>query len=163
MKHWLILFSILFCGNLFAQTSSPRAFKHTLSVADSVTGSRVVVRESSDIEGVLNRAGGLEKVRGYRVRIFFDNSQNARSNAQAIMNQFAELFPDIPVYMIYENPYFKVAVGNCLTEDEAMIISGRIKGKFDRAFWAREDIPIGAFANKPKPIEQPIEAEVPNI
>lgn len=30
------------------------------------------------------------------------------------------------VYPVYENPYFKVAVGNCLTAEEAIILKGKI-------------------------------------
>ena len=78
-----------------------------------------------------------EKVRGYRVRIYFDNVQHARSQAESVMARFREIYPDIPAYMDYDNiPYFKVTVGNCLTMEEAIILWGihRAREHASRAF-----------------------------
>ena len=36
--------------------------------------------------------------------------------------------------MFYENPYFRVTVGNCLTLEEAIILKGRVSGTFPKAF-----------------------------
>lgn len=85
------------------------------------------------------------KIRGYRVRIFSDNSQNARSAGQNALSRFRELYPGIPADMTYDTPYFKVTVGNCLTAEEATILWGKIKDAFDRAFVAREEIPLSSF------------------
>ena len=70
------------------------------------------------------------KIRGYRVRIFSDNSQNARSAGQNALSRFRELYPGIPADMTYDTPYFKVTVGNCLTAEEATILWGKIKRRF---------------------------------
>lgn len=130
-----------------AVQTSPRAFKQELAQPVLGNGARIVVDESRELEPMLNRTHSLEeKVRGYRIRIFFDNSQQARNNAQVLMERFETSFPDIPAYLVYENPYFKVTVGNCLTMDEAMIVLGRVKGQFDRAFPVQEDLPLKYFA-----------------
>lgn len=89
------------------------------------------------------------KIRGYRVRIFSDNSQNARSAGQNALSRFRELYPGIPADMTYDTPYFKVTVGNCLTAEEATILWGKIKDAFDRAFVAREEIPLSSFKDEP--------------
>ena len=91
-----------------------------------------------------------EKVRGYRVRIYFDNVQHARSQAESVMARFQEIYPDIPAYMDYDNiPYFKVTVGNCLTMEEAIILWGKIRDAFDRAFIVPESMPLELFGQQP--------------
>ena len=85
------------------------------------------------------------KIPGYRVRIFLDNGQNARASANGAIARFREIYPDIPAYLSYENPYFKVTVGNCLTSEEAIILLGKIRDAFDRAFLVREEISLSLF------------------
>ena len=81
-----------------------------------------------------------------RVRIFFDNSQNARARASAVVSRFKDLYPDIPVYVGYKSPSWKVTVGNCLTPEEVIILQGRIQRDFDIAFLVKEEITLSAFA-----------------
>ena len=42
------------------------------------------------------------------------------------MAKFKEIYPSIPVYMDYDDPYFKVTAGNCITYEEAVILCGKI-------------------------------------
>ena len=44
--------------------------------------------------------------------------------------------------MGYENPYFKVSVGNCLTAEEAIILKGRVSASFPKAFLKNEEIAV---------------------
>lgn len=125
------------------------AFKRRLSMPDTLYRSRVQVIEHGSAEQTLRYLQARhsdERIRGYRVRIFSDNSQRARTDAAGTAARFQELFPGIPVYMAYENPYWKVTVGNCATSEEAIILMGRIRGSFDRAFLMQEQIPIHFFA-----------------
>lgn len=63
------------------------------------------------------------------------------------MARFREIYPDIPAYMDYDNiPYFKVTVGNCLTMEEAIILWGRIRDAFDRAFIVPESPCLSSFS-----------------
>ena len=66
------------------------------------------------------------------------------------MARFLEIYPDIPAYMDYDNiPYFKVTVGNCLKMEEAIILWGRIRDDFDRAFIVPESMPLELFGQQP--------------
>ncbi|MBE5034601.1 hypothetical protein [Gallalistipes aquisgranensis] len=140
----LLLACLLAGFSAFSQNLG--AFKTKLAQPDSLHRSRVTVYEEESAAQVLRAmqrtVTGEEKYRGYRVRIFFDNSQSARTLAAGTLTRFRELHPDTPAYMVYENPYFKVTVGNCLSLEEAIILWGRIKGDFDRAFVVREEFPV---------------------
>ncbi len=86
-------------------------------------------------------------VMGYRVGIFFDNGQQARQKASEARKLFADNFPSQPVYMVYESPYYKVSAGNCLTEEEAIMLFERIRTVFPNAYVMRENMEISAFTD----------------
>ncbi len=75
---------------------------------------------------------------GYRIRIFFDNKQNARVVSEQISAAFSEQYPSIPVYREHANPYFKVSVGNFRTKSDAMKFLNEIKDVYPSAFLVRE-------------------------
>ena len=77
---------------------------------------------------------------GYRVRIYFDNSQNARGASEAALNRFVALHHGIPAYRSYQNPFFKVTVGDFRTKSEAMELLQKIKNEFPTAFVLKETI-----------------------
>ena len=79
-------------------------------------------------------------INGYRVRIFFDNRQTARSESEQTIKKFVNMFHDVSAYRTYTNPYFKVTVGDCRTKSEAMALLARIKGAFPSAFVVKENI-----------------------
>lgn len=127
-------------------------FTRALAEPDSVFGASVTVVDHGNAASIVakyDESQHPQTVQGYRIRIFFDNSQNARAAALETQEKFSKQFPDIPSYVGYENPYFKVTVGNCMNMDEALILWSKVKGKFNRAFVMREVIPIAEFTKEP--------------
>ncbi|MFI3279996.1 MAG: hypothetical protein SNG49_08685 [Rikenellaceae bacterium] len=84
-------------------------------------------------------------VMGYRIGIFFDNSADARIKATEAKTKFTTSFPTQPVHMVYESPYYKVSVGNCLTEEEAIMLFERVRPVFPNAYVMRERMKISDF------------------
>lgn len=129
------------------RAQSLAAFKERLAqpvVSDASFGTaKVLVTEVDDAAAAVreaSRAGSRLRFKGYRVCIFFDNGQDARANAVAAKTLFTETFSGTKVYMVYENPYFKVTVGNCLTSEEAIILKGKVQGVFPKAFVKNEEL-----------------------
>ena len=121
------------------------------SLAQSQNGATIVVNEQGDAASAVASATTQiqrSNVRGYRIGIFYDNSQDARVRAAEAEQMFRASFPSIPVYKDYRNPYFIVTVGNCLTQEEATILWGRVKNLFPKAHITRTDIPIALFSRK---------------
>lgn len=141
------MISVILSGAAMAQTARPQELLSALSAPDPISRAQVMVKQSGDLASILNRARTIDgkMVDGFRVYIFLDNSQNAREKGQQAMSRFRGAFPDIPSEISYENPYWKVAVGNCLTKDEAMIVFGRVKGQFGSAFIRQENLPLKNF------------------
>jgi hypothetical protein len=59
------------------------------------------------------------KLTGYRIQIFMDNSQGARTEAARIVGLMNETFPKIPTYVRYNAPNWRVLIGDFLTKEEA--------------------------------------------
>ena len=77
-------------------------------------------------------------MRGYRIRIYFDNKQESRVASEAVELSFRAQFPWMGTYRTFQNPYFKVTVGNFRTKSEALAALGQIKASFPSAFIVRE-------------------------
>ena len=58
----------------------------------------------------------LRSTKGYRLMLL---STNDRSKALQVRTQLLQLFPDQPVYMIFQSPYIKLKMGNFLDKNEA--------------------------------------------
>ena len=88
------------------------------------------------------------KLSGFRVRIFFDNSQNARNASEMTVKRFSSSHTGIPVYRTYQNPFFKVVAGDFRTRSEAMEFLQGIKGEYPGAFVVKENISFPAADRK---------------
>ncbi|MBQ0122637.1 MAG: SPOR domain-containing protein [Bacteroidales bacterium] len=113
------------------------------NLIDEAAGATVSIRQSPAVRTALeNQIAGnpQRKIYGFRVRIYFNNSQNARSGSQAVAEEFATLHPQMRVYRSYTSPYFKVTVGDFRTKGEAQRFADSIRGEYPSVFLVRETI-----------------------
>ncbi len=137
------IFLILGLGIFSTEAQTIETFKNRLAQPVGAEAARVTATEHGDAARAVaadSKQVGRYRFRGYRVCIFFDNGQTARAEAVEAKSKFEENFPEIPVYMVYENPYFKVTVGNCLTSEEAIILKEHVSGLFPKAFFKKEEL-----------------------
>lgn len=158
MRRFTILLLTVFLATALrsSHAQSLDAFKRTLAApaAGGVSADACVsVTEFGDAGQVVARAArdnARLRLRGYRVCIYMDNGQSgqdARAGAVAAKTLFEQTYPGIRVYMVYENPYFKVSVGNCLTAEEAIILKGKVSETFPKAFPKHEELSVGDLLN----------------
>ena len=117
--------------------------KSVFNLLTSQEAGKVSLHQSQAIVNAMKAHFGANPSRtltGYRVRIFFDNSQNARGASETALNSFREMHPAVPAYRSYQNPFFKVAVGDFRTKSEAMEFLQKVKGTFPASFVVKEQI-----------------------
>lgn len=105
--------------------------------------SGVRISQSTSVQSAFHstmRANPDRKISGYRIRIFFDNSQTARGESEAVAARFRGSYPGIGVYRTYDSPFFKVTVGNFRSRSDAFAFLQRIKGSYPGAFVMKCDI-----------------------
>ena len=158
MKYILTILALATTLSLSAQVITPQEVAPRKDIKEQLASpakrdSLTTIYETVQITEKGDAATIVEKglkvapkgVSGYRIVIFMSNSQTARRDAVAAQENFTTLFPQEQSYLSYENPYFKVAVGNCTTKEEAIILLGRLRGSFPKAFIMRENIAATEF------------------
>lgn len=71
---------------------------------------------------------------GYRVQIFMEIGNEAIRHAESMKRKFTEAFPELPVYLSYDQPYYRLRVGDFRNRVEAEKYMRLIKPKFSLAF-----------------------------
>ena len=109
----------------------------------SVLGSGVTVNQSRTMRSALDSYvsnNAAKKLTGYRIRVYFDNGQNARNRSEAIARSISGTYPGIGVYRTFESPNFKVTVGDFRTKDDALKVFHSLKAAYPTAIILRETI-----------------------
>ena len=85
------------------------------------------------------RKGGID---GYRIQVFFNSGRDAREEAIRIKADFLSDFPDIPVYIVYHSPFYKVRIGDFRNKYEALGVFREIRRKYPDAYIVKDVIPF---------------------
>ena len=136
-------------GTLEAQAQRIENKRSELS-SRTMDGAMVRVVESEGVSSAVNDIEAKtrrKEVEGYRIVIFSDNGQYAGDTAKSLLETFKKNHPHINAYMVYESPYFKVSVGDCLTLEEASTLMQQLVGEYPELFPKREVIKYRDLAN----------------
>jgi hypothetical protein len=137
----LILFTVLLVQNVHSQTNKTNNDFSELfeSLTDITPGQgAVTIQQDDQLQSLVLRYIEYRKkdntIPGYRIRIFSDSGQPARQRAYSERDRFASLYTDIIPYTVYEQPNFKVYVGDFRTRGEAYKVYKQIQKDFPRSF-----------------------------
>ena len=96
------------------------------------------VDQDSRIESLISKQRRLYSVdssfNGYRIHVFMEIGNEALQHAEQVKRQFENAFPDIPIYLTYAEPYFRLRAGDFRNRVEAEKCLRRIKPRFKEAF-----------------------------
>lgn len=151
---------VALCIGFTVSAQSVEQMKRGLLNATEQAGSVVVVEG----EGVRDAVYTVEaqrrakEIAGFRIVIFSDNGQYAGDNADSVLQEFKSLYPQINAYLVYESPYFKVSVGDCLSMEEAQILMAKILGNYPKAFPRRESIALEALTTPLMATVEPVDS-----
>ena len=113
-------------------------FVTTASIAFTQSNGSVNVSQDDRIESLISKQRQLYKLdssfSGYRIHIFMEIGNEALKHAEDVKKQFEKAFPDIPIYLTYAEPYFRLRAGDFRNRVEAEKCLRRIKPKFKEAF-----------------------------
>ena len=150
------LFCLCFTSALWGQAS-----RSTILDALSRHGvgeGEVVVHQSAAIERMVGeRMAGADvettdsvtylKIQGYRTQVFSGNNQRAsKDEAFSKEKEIKELFPDVPTYVSYNAPFWKLRVGDFRSHEEAYHMMRQLMAAFPKygkeMYIVREEIKI---------------------
>lgn len=102
------------------------------------------VDQDSRIESLIAKQRSLYRVdssyNGYRIHIFMEIGNEALDHARAVKAQFERAFPDIPIYLSYVEPHFRLRAGDFRNRVEAEQCLRRVKPRFKEAFVTQDKI-----------------------
>jgi len=75
---------------------------------------------------------------GYRIRIYSESGLGAKKEQQQVRARFLSLYPGLDAYNRYDEPFFKVYVGDCRTISDALKLQDKIRKAFPNSI-IRED------------------------
>ena len=150
------LFCLCFTSTLWGQTGRSTIFD-ALS-RHGVGEGEVVVHQSAAIERLIGeRMAGANvettdsvaylKIQGYRTQVFSGNNQRAsKDEALNKEREIKELFPDVPTYVSYNAPFWKLRVGDFRSHEEAYHMMRQLMAAFPKygkeMYIVREEIKI---------------------
>jgi len=109
----------------------------------------VEIIQDRRIDSLVNRQALLNDLKktipGYRVQIY---SGPQRSKANEVKADFSGNFSDIPAYLIYQQPNFKIRTGNFRTKLEAYKFMKSLPFQFANSFIVNDEIVIPELDKK---------------
>lgn len=113
-------------------------------------GGNVVIIQDSGIDTILQRHVQMNEalllntdnyaIDGYRIQIFEESGNKSSTRAREVMAEFSVKYPDIPVYLTWQAPNFKVRVGDFGTRMSAEGFLNKIKRNYPIAWVIKDKI-----------------------
>lgn len=150
----LIWITFLVVATGLAQDDSLPAKKNVFEKVagqDSVSGGYIKFYNDKRFEKAVveNRSIGAPTTAGYRVQVFSSNVQKtAKDEAFKIEQDLREIFPEIPVYVSYTSPFWKVRMGDFRTIEQAKKFRIELLEVFPELKSATYTVKDQVFSNK---------------
>ena len=119
----------------------------------SQNNGNVVLEQDQRIEQLIQRQKEIHAadntIDGYRIQIFMESGNDAVELANVAMEEFKEKYPDMPIYLIFGQPYYRLRVGDFRTRLEAEKSFQTISQDYKKAFITsdRIQLPENIFCN----------------
>jgi len=124
-----LLIGICFVFLLFSNTAHSQAM--LILPSDSTKKGTVHIYDDPSLNAVIyakkNAAPDEWQLSGYRIQLYMGAD---RKQALAIKAQMLNMYPGLPIYMDYEQPYFKIRVGDYRNRFEALKTFHDLQAKF---------------------------------
>ncbi|MFH1005260.1 MAG: SPOR domain-containing protein [Bacteroidota bacterium] len=91
------------------------------------------------LKHILLNEAKKSKIKGYRVQIHFGVE---KAKANEVKSNFLMVYNDVPAYLDYQQPYFKIRVGDFRTRLEAYKFHQEIAEEFIGSFIVADEIEL---------------------
>jgi hypothetical protein len=119
-------------------------------LAQSTGNGSIIIIQDASIDTLLDKHVEMNEklllladnyaIDGYRIQIFEESGNKSSTRARVVMSAFAEEYPDIPSYLTWQAPNFKVRVGDFQTRMDAEGFLNKIKKDYPIAWVIKDKI-----------------------
>ena len=136
MRYPLIILTIVSC--MIGGTLMGQADGHVVIIQDA--GIDTILQKHVEMNEALLLNTDNYAIDGYRIQIFEESGNKSSTRAREVMAEFSTKYPDIPVYLTWQAPNFKVRVGDFDTRMKAEGFLNKIKRSYPIAWVIRDKI-----------------------
>ena len=87
---------------------------------------------------------------GYRIHVFIKSGNDALIDAEEVKLEFEEKYENVPAYITFGEPYYRVRVGDFRTRLEAEKFLQRINRTYPNAWVTKDKINLPVLPKYPK-------------
>lgn len=130
MKHLILVFLLILTGNAIYSQDTNQGNVQIIQDAriDTLLQKHIIANEFDP------------NIDGYRIQIFFEAGNNSKRMANEVKAEFTVKFPDIPNYILFQEPYYKVRIGDYKSKMEAEKFLKQIEKEYPNAFVVTDSI-----------------------
>lgn len=113
----------------------------------------VIIEQDQRIEQLIQRQREIHladsTIDGYRIQIFMESGNDAVEHANLVIEEFQAMYQDIPIYLVFGQPYYRLRVGDFRTRLEAEKAFQTISQDYKKAFITsdRIQLPYNVFCD----------------
>lgn len=112
--------------------------------ANSQNNGHVIILQNPVIDTLVQKHVVLNQLQptidGWRIQIFFESGNNAKILANRSRDRFLEIYPDQGAYLTFNEPYYKVRIGNFRTRMDAEGFLQNIISEFPTAYIVPDNV-----------------------
>ncbi|MBE6338365.1 MAG: SPOR domain-containing protein [Lentimicrobiaceae bacterium] len=140
MKYIFILLSCFFSLSCLAQNDGYLIMEQDQRIEQ-------LIQRQKDIHNADNT------IEGFRIQIFMESGNDAVEHANITMEEFKAKYPDIPIYLIFGQPYYRLRIGDFRTRLEAEKAYQTLSKEYKKAFITSDKIqlPYNVFCDDVMP------------
>ena len=114
----------------------------------SIYSQNINIKYESGIDSLILKNNTIQQkkdgVLGWRIQLKFKSTKEEIQKTRA---EFMKIYPEIPTYLTYESPYYRICVGNFRTKNEALKLNNFIRKNFVEAYPVKKIIKISELRN----------------
>lgn len=138
LRHLLLLvFCVLFSGIAKAQYAGGDICNHLIStgrvslIQDSRLTELLGSRPKTYYANPEQEKANVKKAKGFRIRVFSGNQQSkSKTRAYSIQSEMNASMPELPTYVTFKTPNWRLMVGDYRTSEEANSMLRQLKKEF---------------------------------
>lgn len=117
-----------------------------LSISCVAQNGRLILNQDSRIDKLIMKQRQIHvndsTIDGFRVQIFMELGNDALRRADSVKEEFRNNYPDVPIYLIFGQPYYRLRIGDFRTRLEAENMYQQVKDVYKNAFVTADRIEL---------------------
>ena len=121
-----------------------------LSISCVAQSGYLILNKDSRIDNLIMKQRQIHvndsTIDGFRVQIFMELGNDALRHTDSVKTRFAEKYPEVPIYLVFGQPYYRLRIGDFRTRLEAENMYQQVKKEYKNAFVTADRIELPYIA-----------------